>query len=78
MILKHAIHTPVLHIVSRTSESPTQGVLDMGINLPPNLANTGASAIVRGVEKDNSDPTRKQEEDRIKNEGMKAQEAAKK
>lgn len=50
----------------------------MGINLPPNLANTASSAIVRGVESTNNKPTRSQEEARIKNEGQKAQDAAKK
>lgn len=50
----------------------------MPIDLPPNLANTAASAIVRQAEKQNNTPNRSQEEARIKNEGQKAQDAAKK
>lgn len=50
----------------------------MPIDVPPNLANTAASAIVRQAEKQNNTPNRSQEEARIKNEGQKAQDAAKK
>lgn len=50
----------------------------MGIDLPPNLAGTAASAIVRQAEKQNTEANRKQEEERIKNAGLNASEAAKK
>lgn len=51
---------------------------NMPIDVPPNLANTAASAIVRQAEEAKINNIRKQEEARIKNEGLKAQAAANK
>ena len=50
--------------------------LEMGIDLPPNLANQAATAIVRQAEQSKIDKIRVQEQRRLENEARKAQDFA--